>query len=239
MLEQEETTVLIEKAKQGDKEAKEILINENSPLVKSIIKRFIGKGVEYDDLYQLGCLGFLKAIKNFDTNFNCKFSTYVVPMVIGEIKRYMRDDGSIKVSRAIKTMNMQIQKYIRSYSEQFAEKPSIEQISKQFAIEPEEVVFTMDSARMPISMHTPVSDDVNSTLIVDRLVQENSFESLYDSIIIKDIMQGLEERERIILCLRFFKDKTQGEIAKILKISQVQVSRLENKILTKLKQKLG
>src|SRR5574344_593498 len=134
MLNQETTLALIDKAKKGDENSKQILVTENSPLIKSIIKRYIGKGIEYDDLYQLGCLGFIKAINNFEPSFNVKFSTYVVPMIIVEIKRFMRDDGTIKVSRTIKALNIQINKFIDQYSKKNGEKPTIEIIAKEFKI---------------------------------------------------------------------------------------------------------
>ena len=148
----ERTLELIQQAKSGDQEALQTLTIENSPLIKSIIKRYIGKGIEYDDLFQLGSMGFIKAVKNFDTSFNVKFSTYVVPMIIGEIKRFMRDDGTIKVSRSIKSTNIQINRYVESFVKENGDKPTIEQIAKHFEIDAQEVVFIMDSARMPISL---------------------------------------------------------------------------------------
>lgn len=239
MLTQEQTVLLIEQAKQGDRNAKETLVNENSPLIKSLIKRFIGKGIEYDDLYQLGSLGFLKAINNFDTKFNVKFSTYVVPMVIGEIKRFMRDDGAIKVSRTIKTLNLKIKKYIEEFSKQNKRKPSIEEIAKQFDMDSSEVVFTMDSACMPISIYTPLEDDSKSLLLIDRYHPDNSHEEMVDNLMIKEMLHSLDERDKKIILLRFFRDKTQSEIAKVLGVSQVQVSRLESKVLEKLKKNLN
>ena len=239
MLSQEETLTLIEYAKNGDEDSKQKLLIENSPLIKSVIRRFINKGVEYDDLYQLGAIGFIKAIKNFDVSFNVKFSTYAVPMIIGEIKRFMRDDGAIKVSRVIKSLNININKFIQSYQEQYFKKPSIEEIAEEFKIDPQEVIFAMDSARMPISIYTPLEEDSGkSLLLIDRFAQENSNNEFINHIILRDVIRSLDEREKKLVSLRFFRDKTQSEIAEILNISQVQVSRLENKILEKLKQKL-
>ena len=154
MLDHETTINLILKAQKGDQNAKNTLVCENSPLIKSIIKRFIGKGLEYDDLFQLGAMGFVKAINNFDVSYNVKFSTYVVPMIIGEVKRFMRDDGAIKVSRTIKTFNLQINKFIEQYLKENGVKPSIETIAKNFDVPSQEVVFAMDSARRPISLYT-------------------------------------------------------------------------------------
>lgn len=238
MLPNEKTYELIEKAQAGDEEAKQVLIEENSPLVKSVIKRFKNKGVEYDDLYQLGCMGFLKAIKNFNTSFNVKFSTYVVPMVIGEIKRFMRDDGEIKVSRAVKSLNLKISKFIESFSETHMRKPTIEEIAEKFVMDPSEVIFTMDSSKMPISMFAQYEDEGKSTYLIDKFVQVNESDSIMDGISLKEALAELDERDKKIVLLRFFRDKTQSEIASVLNISQVQVSRLEGRILEKMKKKL-
>lgn len=240
MLDQKTTLILIKNAQEGNEEAKQTLVIENSPLIKSIIKRYIGKGIEYDDLYQLGCLGFIKSINNFDPNFNVKFSTYVVPMIIGEIKRFMRDDGSIKVSRTIKSLNIQINRFIEKYIKENKEKPSVEVIAKEFRIDTQEVIFTMDSAKMPISLYTPFEeDDEHSLLMIDRYLQENGNEEIFDNLVLREALKGLEYRDKKIILMRYFRDKTQSEIAKELNISQVQVSRLENKILDKMRDSLG
>ena len=239
MLSSTDTLALIKRAQQGDEEAKQILIEENSPLVKSVIKRFKGKGIEYDDLYQLGCVGFLKAIKNFNTDFIVKFSTYVVPMVIGEIKRFMRDDGEIKVSRAIKSLNLKISKFIENFLKEHMRKPTTKEIAKEFNIDESEVIFTMDSAKMPISMFATYDDDSNKgQYLIDRFMQTGDNEEVLDSISLKEALSSLDERDKKIVLLRFFRDKTQSEIANVLNISQVQVSRLECKIIEKMREKL-
>ncbi len=239
MLSNEQILQLVEKAQQGDQDAKSVLIEENSPLIKSVIKRFRDKGVEYDDLFQLGCMGFLKAIKNFNPQFGVKFSTYVVPMVIGEIKRFMRDDGSIKVSRALKTLNLQINKFVEKYSHENEKSPSIEEIAKHFNVDEQDVVMAMDSAKMPLSLYTPIEDDSESLNLIDRLESQDDINGkMIDNIALTELVKRLEERDRKIILLRYYFDKTQSEIAKELKISQVQVSRLENKILNNLKNKL-
>ena len=240
MLPYSDTISLIKLAQEGDEEAKQKLIEENSPLVKSVIKRFKGKGIEYDDLYQLGCVGFLKAIKNFKTEYNVKFSTYAVPMVIGEIKRFMRDDGEIKVSRAIKSLNLKISKFIESFVKEHMRKPTTKEIAAEFQIDESEVVFTMDSSKMPISMYTTLDDDSShSQFLIDRFMQagEND-DSVIDNISLKEALSSLDERDKKIVLLRFFRDKTQSEIASVLNISQVQVSRLECKIIEKMREKL-
>lgn len=238
MLETTEILDLIQKAQLGDEKAKSILIEKNSPLVKSVIKRFKNKNIDYDDLYQIGCLGFLKAIKNFDTKFNVKFSTYVVPMVIGEVKRYLRDNGYIKVSRNIKSLNIQISKFIESYQRENQTSPTLKEIEQKFGIDENELVFIMDSAKMPISIFTPFDGDENGLLLIDRFVQNNESEIIFDKLVIKDALKSLQPRERKLVLLRYFRDKTQSEIATELNISQVQVSRLENKVLQTLKNKL-
>ncbi len=238
MLGQEETLDLIRKAQAGDEGAKETLVNENSPLIKSVIRWFKDKGIENDDLYQLGCLGFLKAINNFDCSFNVKFSTYVVPMVVGEIKRFMRDDGAVKVSRAIKGLNLKINKFSEAFLMEHGKKATLSDIAKHFKISEQDVVMAMDSAKMPVSLYTPFDDGEEDGLtIIDRFdSQEN--DDFLDKFALKDIVDKLEERDKKIILMRYFYDKTQSEIAERLGVSQVQVSRLENKILENLRKKL-
>lgn len=238
-MDSEQTLQLVKLAKEGDQEAKETLVKVNAPLIKSIIKRFKDKGVEYDDLYQIGCMGFLKAINNFDSSFNVKFSTYCVPMVIGEIKRFMRDDGAIKVSRALKTLNLQINKYISSFIALNQRSPSIEQLAKHFNTDENEIVLAMDSARMPVSLYSPIDDEEEGLAIIDRVEAEGGQSEMIENIALKDLIKRLSEREKKIIMLRYYFDKTQSEIAKQLNISQVQVSRLENKILESLRSKLS
>ena len=238
MLEHDETVKLIERAQKGDQNAKEKLIIENSPLVKSIVKRFQNKSVEYDDLYQIGCMGFLKAINNFDLSYHVKFSTYVVPMIIGEIKRFLRDDGFVKVSRSIKTQNRLISKFIDDFESKNMKKPTLAEISQHFKIDQQELIFVMDSSKMPVSIYTPLEDENSGLFLIDRFVQEDESEKLIDKLHLKQVLSQLCERDKKIVLLRFFRDKTQSEIAKELNISQVQVSRLENKILSYMREKL-
>ena len=198
----------------------------------------MGKGIEYDDLFQLGALGFVKAIYNFDENFNTRFSTYVVPMVIGEIKRFMRDDGSIKVSRTIKSQNIKINKFIESFIKQEYRKPTLEEISKHFNMDITDVIFVMDSSKMPVSIYAPTEDDDKKNMfLLDKYVTDNS-DDLIDNIVLKETLKKLSKRDKQIIMLRFFRDKTQSEIAREMGVSQVQVSRLENKILSQIKDAL-
>ncbi len=238
MLDNAQILNLVEKAQQGDQDAKEVLLKENAPLIRCVIKRFKDKGIEYDDLYQIGCLGFLKALNNFQVDYNVKFSTYVVPMVIGEIKRFMRDDGAIKVSRVLKSLNLQINKFVDKFFSDNQRSPTIEEIAKHFGVEEQEVVLAMDSARMPVSLYSPLEDGEDGLLVMDRVEGEGQAEDMFDHIALKELIHNLDKREQKIVMLRFYFDKTQSEIAKELKISQVQVSRLENKILENLRKKL-
>ena len=239
MLDYEQTLILLQKAKTGDEKAKESLIQHNSPLVKSIVRRYKNKGVEYDDLYQLGCVGFVKAINNFDLSFNVKFSTYAVPMIAGEIKRFLRDDGSIKVSRSIKGQYYLMQKYIDEIRLKTGETPTTKQLAEKFNIEEPEVMFILESARMPVSIYESLDkESSNGQVVLDKLVNFDEVSALVDKMVLIDAIKSLEDKDKKLIMLRYFRDKTQSEVAQILNVSQVQVSRLENKILTKIKNKI-
>ena len=197
MLDNDKILQLVLLSQQGDQTAKTELLEENSPLIKSLIKRFKDKGIEYDDLYQLGCIGFLKAIKNFKAEFGVKFSTYVVPMVIGEIKRFMRDDGVIKVSRALKSLNLQINKYIESFVGKNQRKPTIEELSKHFKVEEQEIIMAMDSSKMPISIYAPIEEDAESLSMIDRIESEEDYNvKMIDNLALKEIIKSLNRREK-------------------------------------------
>lgn len=236
MLCHEETMRLIALAQDGDEQACSTLIVENTPLLKSIVKRYLGKHVEYDDLLQIAGIGLLKAIKNFSTEFNVKFSTYAVPMILGEIKRYMRDDGYIKVSRSVKSISAKIMRYIDAKSKEGEEEPTVEQIAEQFDMDVAEVVFALDATRLPISLYETASDkDGKQTELIDRISTDED-KKMLDNVILKDMLDRLTARERKIVVLRYFRDMTQGEIAQKMGVSQVQISRMESKILQKLKE---
>lgn len=233
MLSMEETLFYLRKAKEGDKSATEILLENNQLLIKSLIKRFKGKGVDYDDLFQLGCVGFLKAIKNFDESFGVVFSTYAVPMIIGEIKRFLRDDGTIKVSRLIKAQAQAINRFMENYTAEKGEPPTIEQISSELNIDKNEVVIALDSTKIPLSLSEPI-DDKNgekATELADRIASEEKEEDMVDKILLKSMINSLPPREKKIIIMRYYRDNTQSEVAKELGVSQVQVSRIESKII--------
>ncbi|HPD02824.1 MAG: SigB/SigF/SigG family RNA polymerase sigma factor [Christensenellales bacterium] len=230
MLEHEETISLIERAQKGDEDARTKLIEHNMPLIKSIIKRYSGRPVEYDDLMQLGAMGLVKAINNFDVSFGVRFSTYAVPMITGEIKRFLRDDGSIKVSRALKMLSQRIREYVDDYKNKNGGEPTVEMIAEALSVEPTEAVFAMDSARFPLSL-TPADNDEPS--LIDKIIYTD--DDFIDKMQLMEIINELPDREKKIIMLRYFRDKTQGEVAEALGVSQVQISRLEAKILDKIR----
>ncbi|MBQ3048274.1 MAG: sigma-70 family RNA polymerase sigma factor [Clostridia bacterium] len=239
MQDNDTTLILLQKAKNGDELAKNTLIENNSPLVKSIVRRYKNKGVEYDDLFQLGCVGFSKAINNFDQSFNVKFSTYAVPMIAGEIKRFLRDDGSIKVSRSIKAKNYIMQKFIDEVRIKTGEPPSVKDLSDKFKIDEAEVMFVLESSKMPISIYDNYEQDSSSgQSVLDKLIIADEASNMLDKMVLIDAIKSLDIKDKKLILLRYFRDKTQSEVAKILNVSQVQVSRLESKILAKIKNKI-
>ncbi len=235
MLTNEQTFDLLNQAKNGNDLAKEKLITINSPLIKSVVKRYLNKGIEYDDLYQLGALGFVKAINNYDANFNVKFTTYAVPMIAGEIKRFLRDDGSVKVSRSIKHTAILIKNFIYDYNKEKGENPSLEQISNELKMDINDIVFAMEANSSPLSLNEKYSEDEDSTTILDKLSDNFNVDVFLDKLAIRDMIENLTAREKQVIIMRYYLDKTQSEIAKELGVSQVQVSRIENKVLKEMK----
>lgn len=235
MLDHDTTIALIKRAQSGDDGAKEELVKENIPLVKSVVKRFKGRG-EYDDLMQLGAIGFIKAIQNFDETYGVRFSTYAVPMISGEIKRFLRDDGAVKVSRWAKTLAQKINVFIDEKLKSGEKEPTVDEIAQNFGVEAEQVVFAMDTGHYLLSLSSTVGDD--DVTLEDKIVGDCSPDEDLDKIMLKDFIEDLPEREKKVIILRYFRDKTQSEIAAELGVSQVQVSRIECKVLQKLKEKL-
>ena len=239
MLEEKLTIEYLRKAKTGDNQAKETLINENVSLIKCIVKRYLGKGVDYDDLFQIACLGFLKAISGFDETFGVKFSTYAVPMIAGEIKRFMRDDGSVKVSRAMKQTAKEINLFIEAYVLEHSKQPSIAEIAEKFGLEESETVFVMGSSKMPLSLYGGADyKDGKERELIETLPAKDEQDDWLDKMLLKNEIEALPERERMIIILRYFRDMTQSEVAQKIGVSQVQVSRIENRIIKEFKGKL-
>lgn len=220
----------------------EKLINNNNGLIWSIVKRFMNRGYEVEDLYQIGCMGFIKSIKRFDTNFEVKLSTYSVPYILGEIKRFIRDDGPIKISRSIKELSVKINELKKHHLNKYGKEITIEEISKELKISKEDIAIAIESNNTIESIDgvdTNKSNDGKQLSFLDKIsTGKNEEELITNKIVIKQLINELEDREKEIILLRFFKDKTQMEVSKILGISQVQVSRIERKILENMKRKL-
>ncbi len=238
----EEDIQKIEKAQSGDKNALEELIEENNGLIWSIVKRFYGRGHEPEDLYQIGCLGFIKSIKRFNTDFEVKLSTYAVPYMIGEIKRYIRDDGPVKVSRSIKDLGIKIRELQREKINKQGKEPKIQEIAKELNVDLDDVILAMEATNSVESIegtkHINNKDGKSISLLDTLSTEKNEEETITNKLAIGQLLKELKDREKEIILLRYYKEKTQAQVAKILGISQVQVSRLERKILENMKRKM-
>ena len=222
-----------------DKEKLGIWVEQNSGLVWSIVKRFLGRGYEAEDLFQIGSIGLIKAIKNFNPEYEVKLSTYAVTYILGEIKRFIRDDGIIKVSRSIKDLCVKI-KDIENRKMKEGENITVEEIAKELKVDKEEIILALDSTKQVESIFVESSDDKNNTTLLDKLSNnKDEVEEVINEISIKDILNKMNKRDKEIILLRYFRGKTQSEVAKIMNISQVQVSRLEKKILNNMKLELS
>ena len=232
----------IKKSQKGDKKELEKLIEENNGLIWSIVKRFIGRGYETEDLYQIGCIGFIKSIQRFDTSYEVKLSTYSVPYILGEIKRYIRDDGPIKISRSIKELGVKIREIQRVHLAKKGEELGIKEIAKELNITKEEVAVAIEANNSISSLEDCKYTDHkngNKISIMDKLsTNRDEQEIIVNKLTIKNIIEELEQKEKEVILLRFYKEKTQTQVAKILGITQVQVSRIERKVLNKMKIKL-
>ncbi len=216
------------------------LVKDNQGLIWSIVKRFTGRNYETEDLYQIGCMGFIKAIKRFDTSFEVQISTYAVPYILGEIKKFIRDDGIIKVSRSVKELGVKIKQLQNEYLKKHHEEINIAQISKELKVDKEEIIFAMEAQRPIESIYQDENNDDNDKreLISKIPVEANQELKIINNMALKQVIGNLNAREKQIIILRFYKDKTQTEVGKMLGISQVQVSRMEKSVLEKMKQRL-
>lgn len=239
-LNREDLYLAIDKAKNGDKQEMTNLIENNKGLIWNIVKRFRGRGVETEDIYQIGCMGFIKAIKRFDTTLEVQLSTYAVPYILGEIKKFMRDDGAIKVSRSTKELASKILQLQKEYLDKEGKELSISEVAQLLKISKEEISFALDAVRPVNSIYeerTSGTDDDRA--IIDRLAsKEDEATTITNKIVIKQLIENLNDREKQVILLRFYRDKTQAQVAKVLGITQVQVSRIERKILNNMKLKL-
>jgi RNA polymerase sporulation-specific sigma factor len=231
----QEVKQLIYSSQQGDYAARDYLIKHNIRLVWSVVQRFLGRGYEAEDLFQIGSIGLLKAIDKFDLSYDVKFSTYAVPMIIGEIQRFLRDDGMVKVSRSLKEIATKVRKKKDELSKKLNRIPTLKEVADELDLTPEEIVFAQEANRAPTSIHETVyENDGDPITLMDQIADESDV-SWFDKLALKEAVEQLSERERLIVYLRYYKDQTQSDVAKRLGISQVQVSRLEKKIISQMK----
>ena len=240
VLKNEETQALLRRAKEGDKQAREELIAGNLRLVLSVIHKFANRGENVDDLFQVGCIGLIKAIDNFDTSLDVKFSTYGVPMIVGEIRRYLRDNSAMRVSRAMRDTAYKVLQAKEAYIAQHQKEPSVEEIAQMLGIKREEVVFALDAILDPVSLYEPIYSDSGDTVCVMDQVKDsrNTDEMWLEHIALKEAVSRLSEREQKILAMRFYQSKTQVEVSQEIGISQAQVSRLEKNALRQIRKEL-
>ena len=240
VLKNEETMALLRRTKEGDQDAREQLISGNLRLVLSVIQKFLNRGENVDDLFQVGCVGLIKAIDNFDVTQPVRFSTYGVPMIIGEIRRYLRDNSSIRVSRSMRDTAYRVLQAKEKLMAETQREPSVEQIAKELGIPREEVVFAMDAIVDPVSLYEPIYSDGGDAICVMDQVKDtrNTDEAWLEQIALKEAVKHLGEREKRILSLRFYEGKTQMEVSSEVGISQAQVSRLEKNAINTIKKNL-
>ena len=231
---------LIKLAKEGNEEATNTLVKAHSGLIHSSVRRFLGRGYEAEDLFQIGAIGLIKAIRRFDLDYEVQFSTYAVPMIMGEIKRYIRDDGIIKVSRSVKELSYKVASAREALIRESGEEPTISQIAERLGEKAEDVAIAIEAMQKPDSLYAKIDDGKGEgQALIDRIESPRNYENeSIDKILISSMLKDFPIREQKIIILRYFRQKTQGEIAKMIGISQVQVSRIEKKVLTKMREKL-
>jgi RNA polymerase sporulation-specific sigma factor len=232
-LKDEEIKLLIKQSQDGDQTARDTIVEKNMRLVWSVVQRFLNRGYEADDLFQIGSIGLLKSVDKFDLSYDVRFSTYAVPMIIGEIQRFIRDDGTVKVSRSLKETGNKVRKAKDELSKSLGRTPTISEVAEFL-----DVIMAQDAVRAPQSIHETVYENDGDPITLLDQISDHSENKWFDKIALKDIMDKLDERERLIVYLRYFKDQTQSEVADRLAISQVQVSRLEKKILLFMKNQM-
>lgn len=239
VLKEAEKTELLKKTKQGDDKAREELINGNLRLVLSVIQRFSGRGENPDDLFQVGCIGLIKAIDNFDLSLNLRFSTYAVPMILGEVKRYLRDNNQVRVSRSLRDLAYKAMQAKEKLTNEHLREPTIEEIAKEVGVRRQEIVIALEAISEPVSLYEPVYSESGDTIyVLDQIGDKNDDENWLNEISMREAIGKLGEREKRILNLRFIQGKTQVEVADEIGISQAQVSRLEKGALNKVKNEI-
>ncbi|BCB04600.1 RNA polymerase sporulation sigma factor SigF [Bacillus sp. KH172YL63] len=234
-LKDHEVKELIKQSQAGDQSARDLIVQKNMRLVWSVVQRFLNRGYEPDDLFQIGSIGLLKSVDKFDLSYDVKFSTYAVPMIIGEIQRFIRDDGTVKVSRSLKEMGNKIRKARDELSKKFGRVPTVGELADHLDYTVEEVIMAQEASRAPSSIHETVYENDGDPITLLDQIADHSDNKWFDKIALKEAIRELDDRERLIVYLRYYKDQTQSEVADRLGISQVQVSRLEKKILQTMK----
>ncbi|UOQ47531.1 RNA polymerase sporulation sigma factor SigF [Gracilibacillus caseinilyticus] len=236
-LDDKEVKKYIQLSQQGDEEARSLLVEKNIRLVWSVVQRFLNRGYDQDDLFQIGCIGLLKSIDKFDLEYEVKFSTYAVPMIIGEIQRFIRDDGTVKVSRSLKEIGNKIRRVTDELTKELSRAPTIQEIADKLELSPEDIIHAQEATKKPQSIHETVyENDGDPITLLDQIADVN--DNWFDKLTMEQVIKDLDKRERLIVYLRYYKDKTQTEVANRLGISQVQVSRIEKKILEKIKEEI-
>lgn len=237
VLSNNEKQELLIKIKNGDEEARDKFVNGNLRLVLSVIKRFYGRGENLDDLFQVGCVGLIKSIDNFDLSQNVQFSTYAVPMIIGEIRRYLRDNNPIRVSRSVRDLAYKAIQFKERYTKEHGKEPNIEEIAKELGVEREEIAVSFDAIQDPISLQEPIyNDGTENIYIIDQIKDNKNTDELWaENMTIKGALEKLNEKEKMIVTKRFFQGRTQMEVAEEIGISQAQVSRLEKSAINHIK----
>lgn len=239
VLKESEKMALLNRIKEGDEKARDELISGNLRLVLSVIQKFSGRGENPDDLFQVGCIGLIKAIDNFDVSHNVRFSTYAVPMILGEIKRYLRDNNPIRVSRSLRDLAYKAMQAKEKLTTDNSKEPTIEQIAKEIGVKREDVVLALEAISEPLSLYEPVFSEAGDTIyVLDQIGDKNDDKNWLNEIALKEAITQLGSREKRILNLRFFQGKTQVEVASEIGISQAQVSRLEKSALSKIKRQI-
>jgi RNA polymerase sporulation-specific sigma factor len=238
-LDDTEVKRLIALSQSGDQLARETLVNCNIRLVWSVVQRFLNRGYEAEDLFQIGCIGLLKSVDKFDLSYDVKFSTYAVPMIIGEIQRFLRDDGTLKVSRSLKELAGKVRKTKDELSKKIGRLPTIKEVADELGITPEDVVFAQEAGKPLSSIHETVFENDGDPITLMDQIADDTQDKWFEKLALNEAIGALSERERLIVYLRYFRDQTQSEVASRLGISQVQVSRLEKKILQSIKDQIA
>lgn len=239
LLSQEKMRELIKSSQEGDKEARIIMVEGNTRLVWSIVQRFASRGADPEDLFQIGCIGLMKSIDKFDLSYEVKFSTYAVPMIVGEIQRFLRDDGMVKVSRSIRELSFKIRHATDNYVKNSGQYPTLTQIAEILEVKLDDVILASDALRDPASLNEQLYESEGDSLTLMDQLRDDRSEKVFDHIPLRDVISKLSKRDQTIIYMRYFLDCTQSDIAERIGISQVQVSRLEKKILSQLKLWMG